>query len=116
MSRPVPEGALPLSFDDALAYHLSWTPEDRQIARSEIEGRFGDPPLGDPEGLVTWQRLAYYVPPSGGYVAAHLGRGDSPVATNVFYLHAGLGWPIGQQFLPTPGKCRGYARNVRTPA
>lgn len=79
----IPAGALILDSDEAMAYFRQWSIADRQLARMWIE-----------KTCVTM----FYVPPSGGYVAAHGGPNRSlwlDIPVNGLVMHAGFlhAWP-----------------------
>ena len=72
----IPKGAQELSYEDALRYHRSWTSEDRNRVRQGIEEHHFH---GAPEFYAPF--LRWYVPPSGGYVAGHIGKRDRPTTS-----------------------------------
>ena len=116
----IPRGATEMTFDEAMAYHRSWTESDRKLVRDSLARCYRDvisiwanydgwyfDDLNDPDGVdfeeslvqtVDWvgERHGWYVPPSGSYVAGywHKSRYSNSDrysnGVNYIYLHAGF--------------------------
>ena len=79
-----------MTLEEALRFHPAWGVEDRDVVRNLLEEYFGELDLAAGDGSRVWENLRWYVPPSGGYVAGHLGRGTLDGATNLAYFYAGF--------------------------
>lgn len=68
----LPNDAKILTFEEALAFHFSWTEEDRAFVRDLLVNRYGEQlsSLAHERGT----SIEWYSPPSGAYVAGHRGK------------------------------------------
>jgi hypothetical protein len=103
----LPTGAEELDFEEALRHHKSWTQHDRDRVRAVLLEEH--PEVDESDEFFPFLGIRWYVPPSGGYVAGHVGKSSStraemnrtfggsrnltdlgiPAPTNKVYLHAG---------------------------